>query len=278
MIVALIFSKRILNWIKLEKPSQIRSFDRLIKSFENSNWNKIDISDDIFVLEPKEIKEGQENILITAGVHGSEPAGVFALEEILQELPYAKKNIWIIPCVNKYGFIFNDRADKDGEDLNRHFNIKTDNKTVKPLVNYLKNINKRFQVTLDLHETTNEDVRYGAFKGLFNPRIPMNDGAFLYQTVNNGNYDIAKNIIDNLKKSDVKLTSLDNIWEEPCINHTVTYPEARVSLIFSAKDTLEDFCAEYLTDNAITAETMAYEPLEERIEAHKTIIRTVLDY
>lgn len=67
---------------------------------------------------------GQKNILISAGVHGDEPAGVYAVLEFLEKRssPHlADFRFFVLPCVNPVGFELNEAGNVSGENLNRNF-------------------------------------------------------------------------------------------------------------------------------------------------------------
>jgi hypothetical protein len=63
-------------------------------------------------------------ILLTAGVHGDEPAGVEAVlhllenerSELLEQFSFA-----IVPCINPSGYVHNTRENGQGADINRSF-------------------------------------------------------------------------------------------------------------------------------------------------------------
>jgi len=77
----------------------------------------------VWALETAGAAAGQEAVYLSAGVHGDEPAGVWAL------LRWAEKNVrllrrgafLLVPCFNPEGLIANTRADARGVDLNRTF-------------------------------------------------------------------------------------------------------------------------------------------------------------
>ena len=65
-----------------------------------------------------------QQVLITGGVHGDEPAGVEAVLRFLARDNTARlKNFSfvIIPCINPYGYVHNTRETSDDVDINRSF-------------------------------------------------------------------------------------------------------------------------------------------------------------
>lgn len=64
------------------------------------------------------------NILLTAGVHGDEPAGVETVLHLLESQEceiLAPFSFTIVPCVNPSGYVDNTRANRQGADINRSF-------------------------------------------------------------------------------------------------------------------------------------------------------------
>ena len=65
-----------------------------------------------------------QQVLITGGIHGDEPAGVEAVLQFLARDNTARlKNFSfvIIPCINPYGYVHNTRETSDDVDINRSF-------------------------------------------------------------------------------------------------------------------------------------------------------------
>ena len=76
----------------------------------------------------KKILLGAHNpkrVLISAGIHGDEPAGVESVCAFLESGRYkAHLDEWeitILPCINPYGFENDTRENHDNQDLNRLF-------------------------------------------------------------------------------------------------------------------------------------------------------------
>jgi len=93
----------------------------------------------------------QEGLYLSAGVHGDEPAAVWALLEWAEanEKLLNRERVLILPCVNPWGFENNVRLDFRGRDLNRMFQ----NKTLPFFRAWRKLIgNQQFRLALNLHE------------------------------------------------------------------------------------------------------------------------------
>lgn len=105
---------------------------------------------EIFALRGGQSDQG-DGVYLSAGVHGDEPATVWAL------LQWAEANrerlegepIIILPCVNPWGLVNNARWDEKGRDLNRMFQ----NETLPFFLSWRKLLGKQqFRMTLNLHE------------------------------------------------------------------------------------------------------------------------------
>lgn len=61
-------------------------------------------------------------VYISAGIHGDEPAGPLAVQQLLQENCWPNDvEIWLCPCLNPTGFVANRRENAGGTDLNRQY-------------------------------------------------------------------------------------------------------------------------------------------------------------
>ncbi len=93
-----------------------------------------------------------ENILITGGIHGDEPAGVEAALRFLErdDTDCRKRfRYWIIPCVNPYGYVHNTRENREGVDINRAF--EADRVSEAAIVKRAL-VKTQFSFAIDFHE------------------------------------------------------------------------------------------------------------------------------
>ena len=91
------------------------------------------------------------NIYLSAGIHGDEPAGPLALQQLIEEDRWPDRfNYWVLPCLNPVGFERNTREGEQGIDLNRDYlNPKTP--TVQGHIQWLTH-QPTFDLALLLHE------------------------------------------------------------------------------------------------------------------------------
>ena len=92
-----------------------------------------------------------QQIYISAGIHGDEPAGPLAVLNLFRENQWPRRlGLWLIPCLNPAGSIRNSRGNEEGIDLNRDYrSLRT--ALVLAHVAWLGR-QPRFDVTLLLHE------------------------------------------------------------------------------------------------------------------------------
>ena len=91
--------------------------------------------------------------LISAGIHGDEPAGVETICSFLEQKEYLEFvdewELTLLPCINPTGYELQTRENHESKDLNRLF--KTDVSC--PEVNYVKDIFERpYDLDLEFHE------------------------------------------------------------------------------------------------------------------------------
>ncbi|MGZ9146630.1 MAG: M14 family metallopeptidase, partial [Nitrospira sp.] len=91
-------------------------------------------------------------VLLSAGIHGDELAGVEALCAWLETRAYAKFlqrwDMTMLPCINPWGHEYGTRENGDGHDLNREFNSSHPPQEVLFVQAVLQ---QRFDLSLELH-------------------------------------------------------------------------------------------------------------------------------
>jgi protein MpaA len=99
-------------------------------------------------------------VLLTAGIHGEEPATVEGALHWLEHDEWAKWRVnWLVlPCINPYGWERNQRRNAQGRDLNRQFRGSSDCPEV-ALVKRLV-LRRRFLFLLDFHEDVDASGYY----------------------------------------------------------------------------------------------------------------------
>ena len=106
-------------------------------------------------------KGNPKRALISAGIHGDEPAGVETICSYLeQNLFHQFSSEWeltLLPCINPTGFELNIRENHEGKDLNRLF--KNDSSC--PEILYVKSMFDRpYDLDLEFHEDVDASGYY----------------------------------------------------------------------------------------------------------------------
>ena len=114
----------------------------------------------IYCLRSRERPTRADGLYVSAGIHGDEPAAPEALtlwaESHLSTL--ASMPLMILPCLNPWGLVNNQRIDARGRDLNRLF----DRDNVTPIREWKRLLaGWRFGFVLNLHEDYDAQGIYG---------------------------------------------------------------------------------------------------------------------
>ena len=90
-------------------------------------------------------------IYLSSGIHGDEPAGPAAILELMEANRWpAELEVWVCPCLNPSGFLYNRRENARGIDLDRDYR-SLETEEVQTHVFWLKR-KPNFDLTLCLHE------------------------------------------------------------------------------------------------------------------------------
>ncbi|MEO6847135.1 MAG: M14 family metallocarboxypeptidase [Chthoniobacterales bacterium] len=105
----------------------------------------------LYILESRHPDKSRPNMMLSAGIHGDEPAPPVAILEWVTRNPKTvqKLNVVIFPCLNPWGIVNNNRMDAEGRDLNRTYH---DDKVLQTLAHRKALANRRFAAALMLHE------------------------------------------------------------------------------------------------------------------------------
>lgn len=102
---------------------------------------------------------GRPLVTLTAGVHGDEPAGPWALLSIVRDGlldPRFAYRAW--PCTNPSGYSAGTRANAEGQDINRTFSSGGISPEARAIISV--NRERRFVLSIDLHEDYEADGCY----------------------------------------------------------------------------------------------------------------------
>jgi protein MpaA len=217
--------------------------------------------------------EKAPTVFLSAGVHGDEPAGVYALMQFLKShiknyLPYFK--IAVIPCVNPYGFDTGVRENADGANLNRFFLSKNPPREVAIVKDVLTQQGTNYLFALDLHEdhTDAPDISRSSQK-----KIPR--GFYLYENCPWKKELVGHRVTRDLRRRRIRVTRMPDVYNEPC-DDGVVRTGGLLDPKYSDRETLEGHALNY-TPHAFTAETPTYWSLDERVETHLAVLSKMLN-
>ena len=194
----------------------------------------------------------RKNILITAGIHGDEPAGPEAAlcflerdnSKLLQKFRFV-----ILPCVNPYGYAHNARENKQGTDINRSFAEEQ----VVEVVLFKKAIEgQRFDFYIDFHEDWEAE------------------GFYLYEGQRDEHW-IGQEIIENVEK----VGQIDTGTAESDI--PISKGVLKVDPAWGTAGTAP-YMLHTHSDHVMICETPKVWPLEQRASAHLAALDTALKH
>lgn len=214
-----------------------------------------------------------KNVLLSAGVHGSEPAGVMALIDFLKNHVREYTNDFqfhVYPCINPSGYERNTRDTAQGINPNKEFKKGT---TVPESNSFIKSLRKKYLFSIDHHETNPFDEP-GVVSSDIHPQ-----GCYLYEAAKKSDLYMGKKIILRLRKEKFPISYLPTIYGDKNDNGLITPASSGESgLTATLSAALDAFMIANHTQHAFTFETPTHLPLQQRIDAHITVIKTVLEH
>jgi len=218
-------------------------------------------------------------IILSAGIHGEEPAGVYALLEFLNRdiARYMDHfSFLVLPCLNPYGFIRGVRYGSHAADLNRSFDNGAGLPEISALKDLLQQFSGPYRLAIDLHETDTYMPRGKAFSV---ENIPA--GFYLYETTPSGQPVLGPVILKALHTAGYCITKRQSVYGAECRNGLI----AAISPNAPDYPTLPEFNGtldwymfkKNYTRHSITTETPTAWPLRRRIDAHKKALIYALD-
>lgn len=204
------------------------------------------------------LNEGRgKRVLISAGMHGDEPAGVETIYSFFKKKEYQRYSdeweITLVPCINPFGYEANTRENHTGVDLNRKFQSSAPPKEV---VLAQKLFDSPFDLTIELHEDIDSLGYYLFHSRAFGfPPLSVSEILKNVQTIMPINLDSE---IDEIQAN-------GGVIERVGIDDTMDWwPMAFYSLSKG-------------TQVCLTLETGTQFPMETRVSAHLIAIKTALE-
>jgi hypothetical protein len=163
--------------------------DALRPHFDVAEYGRLDYAGESFTLyaiRSRPWRADLPNVLVTGGVHGYETSGVQGALQFVERhaRDYAGRvNLLVAPCVSPWAYERIHRWNAEAIDPNRSFRDDSPAGESAALMRLVAPLRERFDVHIDLHETTDSD------EAEFRPALAARDGkTFEPGTVPDGFY------------------------------------------------------------------------------------------
>ena len=210
--------------------------------------------------------DGDKSVVLSAGIHGDEPAGV---ETILRFLEGGwggfdkgirkwdrKYRFTVFPCTNPTGYESGKRENDMGTDLNRKFGSKNPPEEVSIIQSAVEG--RRLDLYMDLHEDID------------------GEGFYLYEVLRKGSNNFAEEIIKDISGK-YPIDSRERIDGFPNCGGVICPQKEGKRFHVKRNDLpLPLYLHLHGTPHCFTFESPAQFPVEERIEMHLMAIEAVL--
>lgn len=198
-----------------------------------------------------------KRVLITAGIHGDEPAGVETVCSFIERKEYKKFlpnwEITIVPCINPFGYENNTRSNHEGVDLNRKFKSPAPPIEVVLAQSLFDSV---FDMTIELHEDIDSSGYYFFHSSAIDGRPALVHGIL---------NQVQSIMPINLDREIDGISASGGVIERVSIDEEMDWwPMAFYSLSKG-------------TRTCLTLETATRFPMQTRVKAHLKAIETALD-
>lgn len=258
-----------------EVVSRLESLDERLKVDRVGDISRDDMVYPIYCVRASAQNPDAGTVFLSAGIHGHEPAGVYALLEFLEKdiHPYlADFNFIAFPCLNPYGFENNLREDIDGINLNRNFMEEEPAQAVHILKQFLAQGPEQYLFAWDMHEDNTDrivDVVDG-FSLSDNPKT-----FYLYEISRDRESSIGHKILEILESTGITICKRPKIYYEHNDNGLI-WSRGMSDPNYVDGDTLEGYIENY-TNHVFNPETPTCWPLETRVAAQIQALSAALD-
>lgn len=214
-----------------------------------------------------------KDVFISAGVHGGEPAGVYALLRFLENDINDFTNNYrflIFLCVNPFGFEHDYRFNAKDVDVNRQFKSDTGCYEASKVIQVLARFARKFTCTIDLHET-NSNWSDEVFTTADNP------GTFyMWETASDKSIRIGDRVVEEVKKI-VPVCDWAKIYGDTNHRGVIWYPEGCGNPVYAQGTTLDAYLNANYTPQSFTLETPCEWSMEERVRVNIVAVRKILE-
>ncbi|MFH0752417.1 MAG: succinylglutamate desuccinylase/aspartoacylase family protein [archaeon] len=180
----------------------------------------------------------KSNVLISGGIHGTEPAGVHAVLEFLEKHAQKYTNdfrFFAYPCINPWGFVNNNYFNYREQEINNLFYRKSKTKEGRIVQGCLLDDGVDYLFTMDFHEDRS---------------------TYLLESCSDSENLFADYIIQAFKENGIQ------------------YQECQDDYISGMS--FDDYLYKYYTDHAFTIESNLERDLKSRVKTHIIALETAL--
>ena len=200
-------------------------------------------------------------LLLTAGIHGDEPAGPHAVLTLLRELPndwpeLAPFHLEIVPLINPTGFDRRMRANWQGIDLNRTFGSPRPPAEIRALMDDYRR--RRADLSVDFHEDVDTP------------------GFYMYELAPAEPLSLGRPIIKALKTASLPVNTGPVIEGMPADDGLILRTSRPFPRFFRQGSPQGLYMKRLGTPRTLTLETPPSLPLEKRVAMHLIALRTAV--
>ncbi|MBI4023954.1 MAG: M14 family metallocarboxypeptidase [Verrucomicrobia bacterium] len=232
-------------------------YSDVIRRLRRVRWGKStrlgDVSGYPFFVWRHSTFHPRANAILSAGIHGDEPAGVECLLALLEQRPEWLNafNLAVFPCLNPWGYERAVRANQAGQDVNRQW-MSAACREVRLVRTALRGW--QYDLTICLHED------YEA------------TGFYVYE-LSNGGVRLGREIVRAASRI-IPTESRRRIEGRRAQSGVVLRSAASIRRRKHWPEAL--YYITYYSDHSLTVETPTHFPIEKRVRAHIEAIRVAL--
>lgn len=200
-------------------------------------------------------------ILISAGLHGDEPAGPHAILALLQEIAtewpeLSSCHVEILPLINPTGFDRRQRENWQGIDLNRTFGSSSPPPEIRALMDDYRR--RTVDLAVDLHEDVDTP------------------GFYLYELSPSLDRSLGRAIINSLKDQGLPVNTSAIIEGLPASDGLILRTTRSIPRFFRNGAPQGLYMKKLGTTRTLTLETPPSLPLADRVSMHLVALKTIL--
>ena len=217
---------------------------------------------------------GIDQVVLSAGIHGDEPAGIYGLISFLQkdlENYEADFGFTVFPCLNPTGLIAGTRENFEGVDLNRVFSEESTRDEVRAIVTALSEGPNYYVLSLDYHEdspTVLSDIAPGG-------KYP--DGFYCYESARHSSLRVSSHLLKHLRSLNVPIATDETVYGDKCTGGAVLYGAESTNSSYAELNAFDNVLLRKYCDLTVVTETLTAWSMEQRVEIHREATCGVLN-